>query len=507
MIQKLIALFVLIGFSASVFSQGENLFNDNELHEIRFEVVDTSIFIQGKEYQMVNMIFDGIAVDSIGFKKKGNISASHANHKFPFKVKTNKYVGGKEYDGIKEFTLHNNYQDPSSLREKMTYDLMGDLGLNYLRTAFAKVYIDDHYWGLYTIVEGKDEMYKHVFDNRDGAVLESTDFGNMCFEGLDKEDYYYDLFDDYIYMIDNGDEDLAWEKFPIMLDKANNTSASDYMNIVPDYLNITDFIKYQAANVYLLNFDSYIGFRGNQLYYFDETTEVWEVIPWDFNASFGLWNTNNFRPFDYPIVPSNISNGCIASKINEVQELNDLYLGTLCQMVNELGDTVRWNNQINQWRAQIEDAVYEDWRKEFSNDLFDQATEYGYFSFAWEEEIPAMKTFVSDRWEYVKTQLELIDVDCSLVSSTEELIAQEVIEVAPNPTNGIINFTLSGDQGESVERVDLFNLNGQLLQTVQGQNQSFVELNMSEQQAGLYLARVYLSGSGKFVLKKIAKVQ
>ncbi|MCG8326788.1 MAG: T9SS type A sorting domain-containing protein [Chitinophagales bacterium] len=86
-------------------------------------------------------------------------------------------------------------------------------------------------------------------------------------------------------------------------------------------------------------------------------------------------------------------------------------------------------------------------------------------------------------------------------------MAQEIIEVAPNPTNGIINFTLSGDQAKDIERVDLFNLNGQLLQTVQGQNQSFVELNMSEQQAGLYLARVYLSGSGKFVLKKIAKVQ
>ena len=86
-----------------------------------------------------------------------------------------------DYDGIKEFTLHMNFQDPTMLREKLTYDICEEMGLFSLRTAFAKVYINNVYWGLYTLVEGKDEMYKHQFGNRSSDAIESLDFGDMCY--------------------------------------------------------------------------------------------------------------------------------------------------------------------------------------------------------------------------------------------------------------------------------------------------------------------------------------
>ena len=60
-------------------AQGSNLFADNVLHEIRFTEVDTSFFIQSRDYQMVNMSIDGTSLNDIGFRKKGNISASHPN--------------------------------------------------------------------------------------------------------------------------------------------------------------------------------------------------------------------------------------------------------------------------------------------------------------------------------------------------------------------------------------------------------------------------------------------
>ncbi len=462
---KLSSLLCLIAFyflnSTSVFGQnGEQLFDDAFLHEIHFDMVDTTIIIANKEYQMVNVTIDGTAIDSIGFKKKGNISSFHGNNKFPFKIKTNKYVSGKKYDGIKEFTLHNNYQDPSMLREKMTYDLLEELGLHSLQAAFAKVFVNNEYWGLYTLLEAKDELYKRAFDNNDGAVLESYDFGDLCYEGPNQEDYYIDFIDDYIYVLDNGDETTAWERFPSMLDKANNTAAANYMEEVPNYLNVNDFFRYQAANVFLLNFDSYIGFRGNQLFYFDEMTQKWEVIPWDFNASFGLWNTNNHRPFDYPALPSIISNGCIASKINEVPELESTYFNTICELVNDLADTTRMINLRDQWRNQIEEAVYDDWRKEFDNATFDAATEYGYLNVLGESFVPAMKTFISDRWNFVNEELTSLGQDCASTATQDE-IKNEVIPVFPNPTRDFLSIKWPNEQQEW--QVEVIDLNGRSL--------------------------------------------
>lgn len=503
--KKLIPILFLLVLGQFLKAQGEILFDDSNLHEIHFDIVDTTIFINSKDYQMINMTIDGTIIDSIGFKKKGNISATHSNHKFPFKIKTNKYVNGKKYDGIKEFTLHNSFQDPTMLREKMTYDLCNDLGLHSLRAAFAKVYINGNYWGLYTLLEAKDELYKRAFDNNDGAVLESTDFSDMCFKGLNQEDYYHDLLEQNLYILDNGDEQLAWEKFPIMLDKANNSSEEEYMDIVPNFLNVKDFFSYQALNVFLLNFDSYIGFQGNQLYYFDEITDLWEVIPWDFNASFGLWNTNNFRPFDYDLIPSKINNGCIASQINEIPELRNYYLETMCELVNNLADTNRLNTLIDKWKIQIEEAVYDDVRKEFDNALFDQATEYGYFPFAWEEDVPALKTFAKDRWIFINNQLEISNLDCSISTSTHKISRKNELICSPNPIIDLVQINTSIKNNNRIQNVELYSSNGNYIKTFSGNNSHAINLDLSSIESGFYIIQVYLTNQ-EFIVEKLVKL-
>ena len=263
-------------------TDGDELFNDNVLHEIRFESMDTNIFIQTKDYQRVKIIVDGNTVDSIGVKRKGNISGYSTTNKYGLKIKTNKYVSGKEYDGTKEFTLHMNYQDPSMLREKLNYELADELGLYSLRTSFAKVYLNDVYWGLYTVVEGKDEMYKQVFNNRGMDAIESFDFGDMCHLFSDPTEYDVDNNSNGFpyYQLENGDANTAWINFEEMLDKANNTPNSSYISEVSNYLNLEDFFKYQALNVYLMNMDSYLAFKGNQIYVYDTTAQIWQVTPW-----------------------------------------------------------------------------------------------------------------------------------------------------------------------------------------------------------------------------------
>jgi len=463
-------------------AQGLTLFNDNYIHEIHFETVDTSIFITTEDYQSVRMIFDGNTVNAIGLKQKGNISASHANNKMPFKIKTNKYVSGQEFDGIREFTLNNSFQDPSMMREKMTYDMSSEMGLYGLRTAYAKVYMDNNYWGVYTIVEGKDEMYKHVFNNNDGDAIESTDYGDLCYLGMNQSDYSHPAVG-YRYIIDNGDEITAWSRWITMLDKANNTPNANYNNIVNTYLNTNHFAAYQALNVYLLNFDSYIGFIGNQLYYYDESSNIWQVIPWDFNASFGLWNTNNFNQNTYPLFPSAITNGCVGSFINTNSVLKNYYLNTMCDLVTYHADTVKLNNTIENWKAQIKTAVYADWRKEFTNSDFNNATGYGYYIHNGET-VPAMKTFAKDRLETITSALAAINYSCSTPTNTVDY--QQSISVFPNPATNKILLNLDKSAWSSSIDYQIFDMEGRMVKT--GQSQDF-SIPVSDLQHGIYILK------------------
>lgn len=471
-----------------LFAQGGNLFDDGVLHEIRFTLVDTNSFIQNRDYQMVDMTIDGTTLTDVGFRKKGNISASHPNNKVPFKIKTNRYVDGQLYDGIREFTLHNNFQDPSMLREKLTYDLLEELDLYSLQTAFAKVYINDQYWGLYTLVEAKDELYRRAFGDDDGSVLESLDFGTMCYEGPNQQDYYDDLFGNYLYILDNGEEAIAWEHFPSMLNVANNTAIDEYVEVVSEQFNIIDFTKYQAANVFLLNFDSYIAFLGNQLYYYQESTGIWQVIPWDFNASFGLWNTNQNSPSDYPILPSSITNGCIAEHIPNVPELRATYLNTLCDLLNDHSSPDALEERIDHWSDQIQEAVLTDNRKAFDNPTFSTALGDTYFSLPWEGNVPGLTAFARDRAEKVQADLISIGHECTITSTTN--IPQDEIQISlyPNPSTDFLKVAVSPLL--TIEHSQMIDSKGRLIQLWDGYP---TDANVSTLKPGIYFIKFFTS--------------
>jgi spore coat protein CotH len=476
-----------LSFSQTIWSQGLTLFNDAYVHEIHFNNADTMVFINTEDYQSVHMTFDGFTVNNVGLKQKGNISASHLNNKMPFKIKTNKYVNGQEYDGIREFTLNNSFQDPSMMREKLTFDIADAMGFYALRTAYAKVFINNIYWGVYTIVEGKDEMYDHVFGNKDGDGIESTDWGDMCYYGANRSNYYHPAVGDR-YIVDNGDATSTWTRLIPMLDAANNTPNANYVSVVSQELNINHFACYQALNVYLLNFDSYIGYVGNQVYFYDQTADLWQVIPWDFNASFGLWNTSNYGPANYPIMPSSIAGGCVASFINSNPTLKDVYLQTMCEFTTNIGDTVNFNNTIDQLKAKIKSAVYSDWRKEFTNSDFDNATAYGYHAHNGEL-VPAMKTFASDRFIKITQDLGALNYSCA--TGLQDTNAEQMpIKAFPNPADERINIVLNGENMANEFTYQIIGFDGCVLQkgTIeQGQ------IGIKNLPAGFYALRILVN--------------
>jgi hypothetical protein len=460
--KKLLLLIAL--FSANILlakEDGNILFDSEKLHTIRFTGVDTTSFFNTKDYQEVNLDFDGTPLENIGFKRKGNISGYYEEHKFAIKVKTNKYTKKQKLDGIKEFTLHMNFQDPTMLREKLTYEICKEMDLYALRTAFAKVYINDTYFGLYTIVEGKDEMFKQVFNYRDMDAIESLDMGSMCYLGDNLDDYDGDK-NEYspTYTLANGNPETAWKGFVNMLDAANNTENDKYYNTVDDILNLRDFFTYQAVNVFLLNMDSYIQFNGNQIYAYDTTSQKWQVIPWDFNASFGLWDTDKYKPNDYPLFPNRIKTGCIAKKMNEVPELKEFYLETMCKLLNKVCDSTKFYARIDELKNQIQQAVYDDTRKKYTNQDFDKNTEFTNVNIEGND-APALKKFIRERLKFIKSELEAEGYSCKTTNINEAEKSNLKVLVYPNPASDYIEILTHSNMVNA--RYRIINTLGQIM--------------------------------------------
>tara|TARA_B100000945_G_scaffold320521_1_gene330842 strand:+ start:429 stop:2684 length:2256 start_codon:yes stop_codon:yes gene_type:complete len=288
-------LLVLFGFlfQINLFSQS-GFYAVDSLREIRIYFYDSnwdyqldSLHVQGNNDRILaDIILDGLFYDSVGVRYKGFSSVSVNRIKNPFNIKLDYIIEGQDHQGIDKIKLSNCYQDPSFIREVLTYEIAG----NYLPSAkanYANLYINDTLWGLYTNVQAvnKDFLNDH-FGNKYNPFFKCNpenlnisaggENSNLSHtHGIDSLDYmpYYAIKSDY-----------GWESLYNLIDTLNN-----YYDSVENILNIDRSLWMHALNYTLINFDSYIGYAQNY-YLYKDLTEQFNPILWDLNMSFGSFH-------------------------------------------------------------------------------------------------------------------------------------------------------------------------------------------------------------------------
>lgn len=74
------------------------------------------------------------------------------------------------------------------------------------------------------------------------------------------------------------------------------------------------------------------------------------------------------------------------------------------------------------------------------------------------------------------------------LTSTEELLSETVFSVSPNPASDFININ-SGDK--EFGKVEIFNIEGKLMNVQNDSNRTFSEMNISDMPTGTYVIKVY----------------
>ena len=123
-----------------------------------------------------------------------------------------------------------------------------------------------------------------------------------------------------------------------------------------------EILRYFAVNTFLVNLDSYASNMKHN-YYLYERDGVFEIIPWDYNLSFGAFNIGtaskaiNF-PIDSPVTDS-LENSPLIGKLLEVDKYKETYHKYLQEIVNYVNDGT-YENTISQVNSLISDYVKND---------------------------------------------------------------------------------------------------------------------------------------------------
>jgi hypothetical protein len=477
-------LFLALPFSAKS-SDGDSIWKADFIHDLYFNFSQTGYWDTllanhtADVYTSCEMIIDGRIIPSTGIKMKGNSSFNNPSNKKSFKVDLNEFVAGQDYDGIKKFNLNNGFKDPTFMREKIMCDFMNRHGMVAPQCTYARVYLNNVYWGLYMLVEevSSTKFLKQRYPDNDGNLFKGDPTGDMKWYGSLESSYYSH------YTLETNETENDWSDLVHFLDIGNNTPTATYYDSLEAVIEPWSFFYYFAACNIFANLDSYIGSGHNYFLYHDSTTLEFHMIPWDVNEAFGCFNMNmtiaqlQTLSYDYLSQPTNRP---VANKMFADPTFHAGYIAAYCDLMQDFSNSYL-DPIIDSLYNKIKVDVYADNMKFYTNQNFEDNidTDLG--------QTPGLKSFITARRASLISQLSAYG--CWLTVEEQASAVTELITF-PNPAGESTTILLpSSWSGQSVS-VQLADALGKTYDPSATHNGDQLQIDLTGFANGIYFVTV-----------------
>jgi len=447
-VRPILILSLLLLLSVPAFGQAEAdyLFGDSTVYEYRlyFDQPDfwdslvTNFEILDEEYMSCDLVFEDSTYADIGIRFKGNSSYSlYPGQKKSFKLDFNKYLDSQTFFGLKKLNLNNGFMDPTQIREKLFLDVLEEY-VPCIRGAFARLYINDVYWGLYTIVEQPDETFlqDRFGDSEEGNLFKGDPAGDLVWYGPEPTRYE----------LKTNELENDWSDLINLIDVLNNTDDDSLRTVLTEIFDLRNFVTCQALNNMFVNLDSYYGSGHNYYVYHLDGSDRFIHLPWDVNESFGAFALD-FSPaqigdHDLFWTGANPALRPLATRVLNNDYFAELYLNLVNYLMDNQFDSARLFERIEFYHHLIATSIDSDPHRMFTYIEFQTNIES---EVIWGiRHIPGLKDFVSDRRGSIITQL-------SAHMPTDRLFVNEFM--ASNDT------TAADSQGDFDDWIELYNDN------------------------------------------------
>jgi hypothetical protein len=234
------------------------------------------------EYINCQVTIDGYSLADVGVRYKGVSSYSSTRSiKKSLKLDFNEFVKGQSFQGLKKINLHNGMGDPSFQREALSYALLRQAGAPYCRTAYAKVFLNKKYMGLYLIVEQIDKTFlKRHFGTKKGTLYKVISGQDLS--TVDNKNFFKKFF-----QLRTNKEAGNYDRLFEFIELINNDYSEQFKKNLEEIFDVSSFLKALATYTLTDNWDSYLGTCRNYYLFHNEKNNKLSWIAWDLNLTFG----------------------------------------------------------------------------------------------------------------------------------------------------------------------------------------------------------------------------
>jgi spore coat protein H len=294
----------------------------------------------------------------------------------------------KMYKGAKIIHLNAEYRDSSLLRNKLSFDFFSDIGNLSPNSHHVLLELNGKIEGVYLEIESVDEQFIAKRKLPDGAIFYAVD-GDANFSlmsDLDKE-IKKSLGLGYERKYGSPKDDFYLQEF---IFKLNTIPKAEFEKEIPKYLNVEQYFRWMAGVILTQNYD---GFVHNYSLYRNSATGQFEIIPWDYDATWGRDVNGKVMEEDYvPIEGFNT----LSARLLDVANFRKNYKELLCTIMEQQFSVEYMQPKIERMHQLIRPYVLLDPYKKENIDKFDKEPEFIY-------------SFIENRKRYLKSKLFKLD--------------------------------------------------------------------------------------------------
>ena len=366
------------------------LFDDSIVHDVYFTINsrDWSTLRENyldNTYYPVDVRWNSQSVRNAGIRSRG--TGSRSGEKPGMRLDFDRYTTGQAFLGLKSLIFRNSTQDPTNMHERLSMLLFRKLGLVAPREIFARLFINNTYSGLYSLVESVDKQFVGKSFGSDTGYIYKYDY-NVTDAG-----YYFAYRTanpgDYVplpFKPETHESDPHPEVFERFVWTINNASDATFRSAIAEFMNLTELIRHVASEVFVADNDGFLGNWGMNNYYLYRlpTDHVFHFIDWDKSEAFkdtpDYWIWHNHLD-----APDTIKNR-LWTRVMSYPDLKNQFLDTLLECADVAtavppdsapGDPRGWlQREVERQYAQINAAVQADPTKPYSNDQFQAAVDF-----------------------------------------------------------------------------------------------------------------------------------
>lgn len=335
-----------MAYETALFDTDELIQIDIQMEQEEWEAMLENAMAE--EYYACDVLINDQKLYNVGVRPKGNTSLSAIvnnpdSDRYSLKLEFDHYVEGQTCLGLDKLILNNNYADPTNMKEAVVYDMYQYLGADASLYNYAEISLNGEYLGVYLALEAVEEsflmrnygtvegeLYKPDSMNMGGGA-KGGDFGGQQPQPGEEDAAWKErrMERDRDFDFAEGDErkppDMG--KMPgkgssmggenganlnytdgelssysdIWEGEVTNTGQKDHGRVVTalqhisegteleTYLDVDNILKYMAVHAFSVNLDSLSGNMAHN-YYLYEYNGMLNILPWDYNLSFGGMN-------------------------------------------------------------------------------------------------------------------------------------------------------------------------------------------------------------------------